>query len=120
MVIPGDVKVSVIPVALTYKYVYPMKTFEPFLEVGAGFYVTDVELSGGGLSFSDRYTSPGVHAGLGANLNISQKLFLGIEGRYLWVEEHPLVLGQIPVNVKIDGVIATVNVGYRFDLPSGP
>jgi opacity protein-like surface antigen len=119
LVIPGDVKISVIPIVLNYKYVYPVGKFEPFVEVGAGVYVTDIDLSGGGLSFSDRYTSPGVHVGLGANLNISQKLFLGIEGRYLWVDEHQFVLGHIPVNVNIDGVIATVNVGYRFDIPSG-
>lgn len=119
VVIPGDVKIWVIPIALNYKFVYPIETFEPFIEVGAGVYVTNVDLSGGGLGFSDRYTSPGVHVGLGANLNITQKLFLGIEGRYLWVEDHQFVLGQIPVNVNIEGVIATVNVGYRFDIPSG-
>jgi opacity protein-like surface antigen len=117
VVIPGNVKISVIPIALNYKFVYPIKTFEPFIEVGAGVYMTDVDLSGGGLSFSDSYTFPGVHVGLGANLNITQKLFLGIEGRYLWVKEHQFVLGQIPVNVTIDGVIATVNIGYRFDIP---
>ena len=117
VVIPGDVNIWVIPIALNYKFVYPIGIFEPFIEVGAGVYVTNVDLSGGGLSFSDRYTSPGVHVGLGANLNITQKLFLGIEGRYLWVEEHQFVLGQIPVNINIEGLIATVNVGYRFDIP---
>ena len=119
VVVPGNVEISVIPIALTYKFVYPIAIFEPFLEVGAGVYMTDIDLSGGGVSFSDSHTSPGVHVGLGANLNITQKLFLGIEGRYLWVDEHQYVLGQIPVNVTIGGVIATVNVGYRFDIPSG-
>lgn len=119
VVVPGDVKISVIPVALNYKMFFPIGTFEPFGEVGAGIYVADVDLSGGGLSFSDRQTSAGVHVGLGANINITQRLFLGIEGRYLWAGEHQLVLGQIPVNVKIDGVIATANFGYRFSAPSG-
>ena len=117
--VPGDVELWVIPIALNYKIFFPVGTFEPFGEVGAGVYVANAELSGGGLSFSDRRTSAGVHVGLGANVNITQKLFLGIEGRYLWAEEHDFVLGQIPVSVKIDGVIATANVGYRFDVPSG-
>lgn len=119
VVVPGDVKISVVPVALNYKMFFPIGTFEPFGEVGAGIYVADVDLSGGGLSFSDRQTSAGVHVGLGANLNFTQRLFLGIAGRYLWVGEHQFVLGQIPVNVRIDGVIATANFGYRFGAPSG-
>lgn len=117
VVIPGDVKIWVIPVVLNYKFAYPIETFEPFIEAGAGVYVTDVDLSGAGVSFSDRHTSPGVHVGLGANLNITNKLFLGIEGRYLWVKEYDFVLGQIPVNIAIEGAIATVNVGYRFEIP---
>lgn len=119
VVVPGNVKISVIPIALNYKIFYPLGTFEPFGEVGAGIYVADADLSGGGLSFSDRHTSGGVHLGLGADLNITQKLFFGIEGRYLWAGKHRFVLGQIPVNVKIDGVIATANFGYRFNVPSG-
>lgn len=117
--VPGKANIWVVPVALTYKIVVPLGTFEPFGEVGAGVYVADAELSGAGRSFSDRHTSSGVHIGLGANLNITQRLFLGIEGRYLWAGEHEFVLGQIPVSVKIDGVIATANLGYRFDVPSG-
>lgn len=117
VVIPGDVKISVVPIALNYKFLYPIGIFEPFIEVGAGVYVTDVDLSGGGLDFSDRYTSPGVHVGLGANINLTPKLFLGIEGRYLWVEKHQFVLGQVPVDINIEGIIATANVGYRFDIP---
>jgi len=119
VVVPGDVKISVIPIDVNYKMFFPFGIFEPFGEVGAGIYVADADLSGGGLSFSDRSTSAGVHVGLGANLNITPQLFLGIEGRYLWAGEHQFVLGQIPVKVRIDGVIATANFGYRFNVPSG-
>lgn len=113
-IIPADAEISVIPITLNLKYLYPLGRVEPYAEGGLGVYVADSELSGGGFELSDRYTNVGVFLGLGVNIDISRKYFLGLEGRYHWVAEHKFTLGQVNRDVEIDGFTATANVGYRF------
>lgn len=114
-VVPADVKIFVIPATVTMKILYPVSMFEPYAEGGVGVYVAEAELAGGGLEFSDRYTNIGFHLGLGANVNFTEKLFLGVEGRYLWVAEHKFELGQTTQAVELDGYTVTAVLGYRFD-----
>ena len=114
-VIPADGKISVIPITVNGKYLFSRGSLEPYAEAGVGVYVADGELSGGGIDLSDRYTSLGLFLGLGANINLSKKLFLGVEGRYLWVDQHEFHLGQVTREVEIDGFTATANLGYKFD-----
>lgn len=113
-VLPADVELAVIPVTATIKWLYPIGSFAPYAEAGGGVYVADADISGGGVSFSDRYTNFGVHLGLGANVDITKRVFIGLEGRYLWVAEHKFKLGQATEDVELDGVTGTINVGYRF------
>jgi len=115
-VIPAQGKISVIPITVNVKYLLTRGSIEPFLEAGAGVYVADAELSGGGIELSDRYTSLGAFFGLGANMNLGKKLFLGVEARYLFVSEHEFILGQVTRKAEIDGLTATANLGYKFDL----
>ena len=114
-VIPADGKISVIPITVNGKYLFTRGSLEPYAEAGVGVYVADGELSGGGIDLSDRYTSLGIFLGLGADINLSKKLFLGVEGRYLWVGQHEFQLGQVTRKVEINGFTATANLGYRFD-----
>jgi len=114
-VIPADAKISVIPITVNGKYLVTRGSLEPYAEAGVGVYVADGELSGGGIDLSDRYTNLGVFLGLGANIHLSKKLFLGVEGRYLWVGEPEFHLGQVTRKVEIDGFTATANLGYKFD-----
>jgi outer membrane protein W len=113
-IIPADVKLTVIPVTASIKWLYPSGSFEPYVEAGAGVYVADTDISGGGVSLSDRYTNFGVHLGLGANFDITKRVFIGVEGRYLWMAEHKFKLGQGTEDVELDGVTGTINLGYRF------
>lgn len=118
VVVPADGEFYVIPVTLNVKYLYPMGGFEPYAEAGVGVYVAEAELSGGGVSLSDNYTSIGGFLGGGVNFNITKNIFLGLEGRYHWVGRHKFELGQATQNVEIDGYTATANVGYRFSTVS--
>lgn len=116
VIIPADGELSVIPVTLNLKYLYPMGRFDPYAEAGAGVYVADADVSGGGIDLSDRYTNIGAFLGVGFNIDISRTLFLGMEGRYHWVREHEFTLGQVTQNAEIDGFTATVNLGYRYGI----
>jgi opacity protein-like surface antigen len=53
--------------------------------------------------------SIGLHVGVGANFNITDALFLGLEGRYLWAK--PSIGGQ---DIKLDGFTTMVSLGFRF------
>ena len=116
VIVPAEGKITVIPITVNTKYLYPVGGAEPYAEAGIGVYVADAELSGGGFDLSDRYTNVGVFLGLGCNINISRNIFLGIEGRYHWVAEHKFTLGQATRDVEIDGFTATANLGYRYGI----
>ena len=113
-IVPADVELTVIPVTATVKWLYPIGSFEPYVEAGGGVYVADIDLSGGGVDITDRYTNFGVHLGLGANVDITKRVFVGVEGRYLWIAEHKFELGQGTEDVELDGMTGTINLGYRF------
>ncbi len=51
----------------------------------------------------------GLHAGGGVNLDLTNNVFIGAEGRYLWAK--PSFGGQ---DVKLDGFTVTGNLGFRF------
>jgi outer membrane protein W len=119
VVIPADAEFFVIPVTLNLKYIYPLESFEPYIEGGGGIYVGDAELSGGGIELSDRYTNVGGFLGAGVNINITESIFIGVEGRYLWVAEHNFELGETIQSVEMDGYTATANIGYRFSTDWG-
>jgi opacity protein-like surface antigen len=63
----------------------------------------------GSFSGSDDDTTFGFNVGLGGNVNISNNVFFGAEGKYIWVE--PSFHG---VDIRFDGYTTTFNVGYRF------
>ena len=103
---------------LSLKGFYPIGNFEPYLFGGVGYYSVQGDISikspvssGSG---SDMVNALGWHLGLGANYNITPRIFVGAEAKYLWAEPE-LEMGTNKVNqVNIDGLITTANVGYRF------
>jgi opacity protein-like surface antigen len=107
---PGDVKFKVVPVTLTGKVLFPFGPIEPYGEFGIGGYITKADVSGtiGNFSGSTKGTF-GLHAGAGVNYNLTQTVFLGVEGRYLWAK--PSFGGE---DIKLDGFTVTGNLGYRF------
>jgi opacity protein-like surface antigen len=107
---PGDLKFKVVPVTLTGKVLLPFGPIEPYGEFGVGAYITKADVSGTVGNFSGSTKGAfGLHAGAGVNFNITQIVFLGVEGRYLWAK--PSFGGD---DIKLDGFTVTGNLGYRF------
>lgn len=114
---------SVPRVTLTGKWSYPVGNLAPFIAVGLGVYqanfdgiLTDPIL--GNIRIDDDDSVFGVHLGLGANYNITDKLFLGVEGKYIVTDEVDLD-GTTPggpqrVEFDLDGFMVTGNIGFRF------
>lgn len=107
---PGNLKLKVVPVIATAKIFLPLLPIEPYAEFGIGSYFTKLDVDGnlGNFSGSSEVTY-GLHAGAGININITETLFLGIEGRYLWAK--PSYGGQ---DIKLDGFTTTADLGFRF------
>ena len=120
-IVEEEDQITAIPLTLTAKGTYPTKYVEPYALAGIGLYLVSAEsdLSIGifEFSFDDDDTVFGFHLGLGANFNITERLFVGVEGKYLWAEAEfkDSILG-IPVELDADleGFTVTGNVGFRF------
>ena len=119
-------EISVVPVTFTLKGIYPIDKWELFAlgGIGAYFVFGDLKLTGAvnGLSFAgtadDSATIFGGHLGLGFHYNITPKIFVGVEGKYLLTSKAKLEdeLFGVPVEVKfnLNGILATAVFGVRF------
>ena len=107
---PGKTTLEVVPVIVTAKALLPLGVVEPYGEFGIGAYFTEFDVEGnlGNFSGSSEVTY-GLHAGAGVNINLTNTVFLGVEGRYLWAK--PSFGGQ---DIKLDGFTTTANLGLRF------
>ena len=101
----ADETFKVVPLSLSLKGQAFFDRFEPYAEVGIGVYFIEDELG----SDSEDDTQVGLHVGLGGNYNITPQVFLGVEGRYLWLRTD-----TFGADVKLDGFFLTANLGYRF------
>jgi outer membrane protein W len=107
---PGSARLKVVPLVATAKVLLPIGPFEPYGLFGAGAYVTKLELDGNSGNFKgSTEVTYGLHAGAGFNINFSDRVFAGLEGKYLWAE--PSFGGD---HIKLDGFITTANLGFRF------
>lgn len=104
---------TILPFTLGLRGSIPAGAFEPFATAGLGAYYVEVEssVSGPGFSRSSSQddTTFGFYLGLGANINVSPRAFIGVEGRYIWTE--PSFEG---FDTTIYGIHLTGNVGFRF------
>ena len=108
----GEANLKVVSMLLTAKGLLPMGEFEPFGELGIGAYFETLDVSGALGNFDSSTKGVfGLHAGAGVNFNISQEIFLGFEGRYLWVKPSFGFFGQ---DIKMDGFTLTAGLGHRF------
>ncbi len=106
----GDVKVRAFPVVATGKVLLPLGPIEPFGEIGAGVYISRLDVANNTGTLGDTSnTTFGYHAGGGVNVNFSQGFFVQLEGRYIWAK--PSFGGQA---VRLDGLLATGGLGLRF------
>lgn len=106
-------KFKVMPLTLSLKGQTFFEQFEPYVEAGIGVYFIESELSGTftGIpaSRSDNEAKVGFHLGLGGNYNVTRQIFLGLEGKYIWVKSE--TFGS---DTRLDGITLTGNIGFRF------
>ena len=104
----------VVPVTITFKGVLPLKGAELNAGVGVGIYFANLEIEGtnanGSFSHDDNAVALGGHVVAGVNFNISKKVFLGAEGKYIFTTKAELFEGK----TKLDGAMVTGVLGYRF------
>lgn len=106
----GETKLKVVPLIATAKVFLPLGIFEPYGLAGIGAYITDLDVDiNNGTSHSSTEVTYGFHAGAGFNINFTNNMFAGLEGKYLWAE--PSFGGQ---HIKLDGFITTANLGFKF------
>ncbi len=116
-------EITVVPLTITVKGVYTMSKVEFYGGLGGGFYFAEIDgkvkIAGyGDISISDDDTVAGGHIVLGVNYNITERFFLGVEGKSIWTEDAEFkddYLG-LPVtsNTNLNGYSITGVVGFRF------
>jgi opacity protein-like surface antigen len=84
----------------------PAGAFVPYVEGGGGYYFTHIKESSSASNSKDD-TSFGYHAGAGLNWFFTKDYYIGLGGRYIWTKTNDL-------NIRLDGVLADVNLGIRF------
>jgi len=106
----ANAKLKVVPVVATGKLLLPLGPIEPYGEFGVGVYFVDLDISGTPSNFSGSSKSAfGYHTGGGVNIDLGPVVFLGAEGRYLWIKRS-----YGPVDIKLDGFTVTGDLGFRF------
>jgi opacity protein-like surface antigen len=108
---------------VTLKGEYPVGPVSFFGGIGGGFYVvtldSDIDTSMlGDFSIDDDDSVFGAHVVAGANYDITDRFFIGLEGMYRWTDDVDLseTVALIPVEYSGDlsGFSVTVNAGFRF------
>ena len=115
--------IYVYPVTFTLKAILPYKRWEFFGLVGAGLYFVsrpyddyyddnhDHDYHHHNHDGDDDYdTILGGYLGAGIHYNITPRIFVGVEGKYLWTDKVKLEYGEF----RMDGIIANAVIGIRF------
>ena len=116
-------EITVIPVTLTGKGIYPVGKLELFLAAGVGIYYAESEfdLSSNALGNTSQIeydTVFGYHIGVGANFKITPKTDLGVELKYLSAEaDFTTAIQGVPLGLgdDLEGFTATITLTNRFD-----
>lgn len=115
--------VDAVPLTAAIKIIAPIKKqFELYFLAGPGAYFVNskARFSGAAVSApsSDNKTLVGGFLGTGVAYNITPRVFVGLEGRYLWPGYIRMTtsVGGLPVTESrsMQGALFTANVGFRF------
>ena len=111
---------NVVPLIASAKVLVPIGPVHPYGELGIGAYFTKVTVSDNLNTFSGS-TTFGIHTGGGLNVHLSPKVFLGVEGRYVWAnpsfggEKIKLNDTEYALNgFKLNGFTTTLGLGFSF------
>jgi len=117
------VEVTTIPIYFTLRGNVQLSRGELFVGGGVGFYFIDYQddfssTASGPLSVSGNDNIFGAHITAGANLNISEKVFFGIDGKMIFTEDAKIsdtVMGYpIEIEGNGNGYIISGVIGFRF------
>ena len=98
----NNLKVSAIPIAVSFKVAIPIAFVEPYALGGFGVYFCQTDIG----MFSDNSTEFAAHAAGGVNFNFG-RFQLGAEARYVWLTTGPQ-------NLDANGLMAMGKIGTRF------
>lgn len=104
-------QITVYPLTVTGKGIYPLGGGELYAGAGIGAYFAKFESDTGrtlGVQ-SNNDTALGWHILTGGTFNVMPNLFVGAEIKYLWVKPS-----LAPWDSRLDGMTATANLGVRF------
>ncbi len=112
-----SVHLRVVPLTVAIKGSIPVNKFEFYGIGGIGAYVLEVDFDSSEDSDHGRHDSNGESEtlfggflGLGARFNVTSKMFLGLEGKYLWTTKSTFNDAE----TDLTGIQATFNIGFRF------
>jgi outer membrane protein W len=122
-VIQEDCDYYVVPLTLTLKAIFPYRKWEFFGLGGGGVYFVSGPYNHGDYEDYGDF-NPHVDAVLGGYLgggihySLTPRIFLGVEGKYLWTDKAKLdgERSGVPLDAKfrLDGIIAAAVIGVRF------
>lgn len=110
-------------ILLTLKGEHPLGPIDLFAGGGIGLYqayiCADIESDTlGDFDVDDNDSVFGVHVVAGANYNINDRFFLGLEAMYRWTDDVDMSATKASIPVEYNGdlsaVIVTFNAGFRF------
>jgi outer membrane protein W len=120
--------INVFPITLTLKAIIPYKKWEFYGLGGGGVYIVSIPHEDYNHDYHDHHYDHdkdyhydarlGGFLGAGINYNITRKIFVGVEGKYLWTDKVKVKYEEFDagheVEFRMDGIIATGVIGFRF------
>jgi len=116
-----ELDLDIYPVTFTFKVILPYKKWEFFGLAGAGLYIVSGTYDVDDWDHDhyhydyDDYDDDvvlGGYLGAGIHYNITRRIFVGVEGKYLWTDK--VKLEDLGLKFNMDGIIATAVFGIRF------
>jgi opacity protein-like surface antigen len=104
-----------VPITFNLLGRYPVGPVDLYGGGGIGAYISKTEVTIGENSDSEVDTFYGFQVLAGGKFYMSNDLFVGMEGKYIWTKTPEQNFFGVPIaDLHYDGLIVTLNVGTRF------